>query len=88
MFELVWILHIYTDNSKMADRNLSKFLDRNCDVSPAPNVKFVFRDEQGLVTQVDAHKMILAFASDGGKKRRRLISAHADGGPRSRVCIH
>ena len=44
-------------------------------------------DEQGLVMQVDAHEMILAFASDGGKKRRRLISAHADGGPRSRVFI-
>ena len=66
---------------------MSKLLDRNCDVSPAPDVKFVFRDEQGLVTLVDAHKMILAFASDGGKKRRRLISTHTDGSPRSRVFI-
>jgi hypothetical protein len=39
----------------MAARNLSKFLDQNCDVSPAPDVKFVFRDEQGLVKRKPMH---------------------------------
>jgi len=48
----------------MSVHNLSIFFDATSTTCPPPDVTFIVKTKEGIIAEVKAHKLILAFASD------------------------
>ena len=61
MIPLISDFHLVID---MAVHNLSMFFGPTTSTCPPPDVTFLVKSKECIVTEVKAHKQILAFASD------------------------